>query len=50
MYNLLTPIDFPIDAKKMIHKINIKKGVNTSEPSTDTAAVTDAMISIKLNL
>lgn len=31
IYNLLTPNDFPIDAKKMIASKNIKKGIKNKE-------------------
>lgn len=35
MYNLLTPSDFPIDAKKIIASKNIRKGVKNKETAKD---------------
>lgn len=35
IYNLLTPSDFPIDAKKIMASKNIRKGVKSKETAND---------------
>lgn len=43
-YNRLTPKDFPIEAKNIMHNINMRNGVNNKDPTTDTTVVTNAMV------
>lgn len=47
MYNLLTPNDFPIDAKNIILTNIIKKGVRRIEPTTDRTTINAAMFATK---
>lgn len=43
-YNLLTPKDFPIDAKNIIHNINIKNGVTKNDAVTETTDANNAIL------
>lgn len=43
-YNLLTPRDFPIDAREIIANKNIKNGVTSTEQDTDTIVHNNAML------
>lgn len=44
-YKRLTPKDFPIEAKNIIHNININSGVTKSDSTMVTSDVNNAMIS-----
>lgn len=43
-YNLLTPNDLPIDAKNIIHNINIKNGVTKNDAVKDATDANHAML------
>lgn len=43
-YNLLTPKDFPIDARNIMHSIKSKNGVYNIDIATDTNDVTNAIL------
>lgn len=44
MYNRRTPNDFPIDAKNMIHNMDIRTGATNNEPPNDMAERTDMLL------
>lgn len=46
-YNLLTPKDFPIDARNIMHNNSIRKGVRNMEATIDTTESNKAMVSLE---
>ena len=45
-YSLLTPKDFPIDARKTIHNKIIKNGVINTEPTNQTSDKIPAIVNL----
>lgn len=44
MYSLLTPSDFPIEARNMMASKNIRNGVKSKENATDITIHNDAIL------